>query len=112
MNADSFDWPGRLHGNPAHDLIAAYLAVDLQKSPEWIKEVLQKIGEVKSGEISSWERIGNAYCLRLFPDHVEIEEDYAEEPGETARISIDDFEAAAAAWREFAGQAHNQPFSG
>ena len=104
MNADSFAWPGRLPGNPAHNLIAAYLAIDIQKSPEWIKEVLQKIREVKSGQISSWERIGNAYCLRLFPDHVEIEEDYAEEPGETARISIKDFEAAIAAWRDFVGQ--------
>ena len=104
MNAHSFAWPGRLPGSPAHDLIAAYLAIDIQKSPEWIKEVLQKIREVKSGKIPSWERIGNAYCLRLFPDHVEIEEDYAEEPGETARISIDDFEAAGAAWQEFAGQ--------
>ena len=103
MNTHSFDWNGRLHDNPVHDLIAAYLAIDLQKSPEWIKEVLQKIREVKSGEISSWERIGNAYCLRLFPDHVEIEEDYAEESGETARISIDDFETAASAWRDFVG---------
>ena len=104
MNAHSFAWPGRLPGNPAHNLIAAYLAIDIQKSPVWIKEVLQKIREVKSGQISSWERIGNAYCLRLFPDHVEIEEDYAEEPGETARISIDDFEAAIMAWQDFAGQ--------
>ncbi len=86
MNAHSFAWPGHLPGNPAHNLIAAYLAIDIQKSPEWIKEVLQKIREVKSGQISSWERIGNAYCLRLFPDHVEIEEDYAEESSETARF--------------------------
>jgi hypothetical protein len=104
MNANSFDWPGRLHGNPAHDLVAAYFAIDIQKNPQWAKELLQKTREVKSGQISFWERIGNAYCLRLFPDHVEIEEDYAEEPGESARISIDDFEAAAAAWQEFAGQ--------
>jgi uncharacterized protein YacL (UPF0231 family) len=104
MNSNGFDWPGRMHGNPAHDLVAAYLAMDIQKSPEWIKEVLRKTWEVKSGQISFWERIGNAYCLRLFPDHVEIEEDYAEEPGESVRISIDDFEAAAAAWREFVDQ--------
>ena len=104
MNAHRFDWPGRLSGNPTHDLIAAYLAIDIQKSPEWIKEVLQKVREVKSGQIPSWERIGNAYCLRLFPDYIEIEEDYAEEGGETARISIDDFEAAITAWQEFTGQ--------
>ncbi|SEK81497.1 hypothetical protein [Nitrosovibrio tenuis] len=104
MNATSFTWPGRRHDNPAHDLIAAYLAIDIQKNPNWANELLQKTREVKSGQISSWERIGNAYWLRLFPDHVEIEEDYAEEPGEAAIISIDDFEAAATAWREFVGQ--------
>ena len=43
-------------------------------------------------------------AFAFFPDHVEIEEDYAEESGETARISIDDFETAAAAWRDFVGQ--------
>lgn len=104
MNTNSFNWTGREHGNPAHDLVAAYLAMDIQKSPEWIKEVLQKTREVKSGQIPSWERIGNAYCLRLFPDHVEIEEDYEDESGEPVRISIEDFEAAAAAWRDFVGQ--------
>lgn len=101
MNANHFAWPGRLHDNPAHDLIAAYLAIDIQKSPQWAEELLQKTREVKSGQISSWERIGNAYCLRLFPDHVEIEEDYAEKPGEAVKIPIDAFEAAATAWREF-----------
>ena len=98
--SDSFTWPGRLPGNPAHDLITAYLVIDIQKSPQWAEELLQKTREVKSGRIPSWERTGNAYCLRLFPDRVEIEEDYAEESAEAVEISIDDFEAAVAAWRE------------
>lgn len=104
MNTNRFDWPGRLRDNPAHDLITAYLTIDIQKNPQWSEELLRKTREVKSGHIPSWERIGNAYCLRLFPDHVEIEEDYAEEPGEPVNVSIDDFEAAAAAWRAFVGQ--------
>lgn len=100
MMSDNFTWPGRLSGNLAHDLITAYLVIDIQKSPQWTEELLQKTREVKSGRIPSWERTGNAYCLRLFPDHVEIEEDYAEECAEAVKISIDDFEAAVAAWRE------------
>lgn len=104
MNADSFAWPGRLRDNPAHDLIIAYLTIDIQKNAQWAEELLQKTREVKSGQISSWERIGNAYWLRLFPNQVEIEEDYAEEPGEVVRISINDFEAAVVAWQEFVRQ--------
>jgi hypothetical protein len=100
MMSDDFTWPGRLSGNPAHDLITAYLVIDIQKSPQWADELLQKTREVKSGRIPSWERIGNAYCLRLFPDCVEIEGDYAEEHAEAVEISIDDFEAAVAAWHE------------
>jgi hypothetical protein len=102
MTGNGFWWKGRVYGNSAHDLLAAYLAIDIQKSRCWAEELLQKTREVRSGRIPSWERIGNAYLLRLFPDHVEIQEDYGEEPRETVRIPIHEFEAAAAAWREFA----------
>jgi hypothetical protein len=93
-----------MKGDALHDLIAAYLAVDIQKSPAWAKELLQKTGEVKSGEIDSWERFGNAYSLRIFPDRVEIGEDYEEEPAEPVNVPIDDFEAASAAWLKFIKQ--------
>lgn len=101
MNGNGFDWPGRLVGNSAHDLIIAYLTIDIQKNAQWAEELLQKTREVKSERIPSWERIGNAYWLRLLPDHVEIEEDYAEGSGEAVKISIHVFEAAVAAWQEF-----------
>ena len=104
MSANSFAWPGRVTGNPAHDLIAAYLAVDIQRSPEWAEELLEKTAEVKSGQLGSWERCGNAYCLRLFRDQVEIEENYEEQPAEPVMIPIDDFVAAAAAWRKLIDQ--------
>jgi hypothetical protein len=102
MTGNGFSWKGRVYGNPQHDLIAAYLAMDIQKSRYWAEELLQKTRKVRSGRIPSWERIGTAYCLRLFPDHAEIEEDYGDEMGESVRIPINDFEAAAAAWREAA----------
>ncbi|HET7061214.1 MAG TPA: YacL family protein [Nitrosospira sp.] len=101
MNAQRFTWRGRKNGNPAHDLIAAYLAVDIQKSPAWAKELLQKTDEVKSGQIDSWERFGNAYSLHIFPDRVEIGEDYEEEPEQPVNVPIDDFEAAVEAWLRF-----------
>lgn len=100
MNQNNFMWPGRLQENPAHDLIAAYLTIDIQKSPKWTAELLQKIEDIKSGQISSWERTGNAYCLHLYPGHIEIEPDYAEVPGEPVKISFNDFETAVVAWQE------------
>jgi len=81
-----------------HDLITAYLTIDIQQSPKWTAELLQQIKMVKSGQVPSWERTGNAYCLRIYPDYVEIEDDYAEEVGELLKISLDDFETAIIAW--------------
>jgi hypothetical protein len=104
MNAQRFTWPGRENGNSAHDLIAAYLAVDIQKSPAWAKQLLQKTEEVRSGQIDSWERFGNAYSLRIFPNRVEIGEDYEDEAGQPVNVPIDDFEAATAAWLKFIKQ--------
>ena len=99
MNEDEFTWPGRVPNDPAHDLIIAYLTIDIQHSPKWTEELLQQIKAIKSGKISSWERTGNAYCLRIYPDHVEIEDDYAEEDGKLLNISFADFEMAVLAWQ-------------
>ena len=99
MIKNHLTWPGRILNDPAHDLIAAYLTIDIQQSPQWTAELLDKIAAVQSGQISSWERIGNAYCLHLYPDHIEIEEDYDEIPGELVKISIEVFEAAVKSWQ-------------
>ncbi len=101
MSKDSFTWPGRIQGDLAHDLIIAYLTIDIQQSSQWIAELLQQITAVKSGQTSSWERIGNAYCLYLYPDHIEIEEDYAEEEGDLIKLPIDVFETAAKSWQAY-----------
>jgi hypothetical protein len=96
---NSFTWSGRILNDPEHDLTAGYLAIDIQQSPQWTAELLEKIAAIQSGQISSWERIGNAYCLRLYPDHVEIEEDYDEVPGELVKIPIAVFETAVKSWQ-------------
>ncbi len=101
MNETEFTWPGRIQGDPAHELIIAYLTIDIQHSPKWTEELLLQIERVKSGQIPSWERTGNAYCLHVYPDHVEIEDDYAEEEGELLKISLDDFEMAVKCWQGF-----------
>ena len=100
MTESDFSWPEYSANNPTHALIIAYLTIDIQKSPQWVEELHQKIKDIQSGRLSSWERTGNAYCLHLYSDHVEIEEDYAEEPGELIKIPLSDFEKAVVAWKK------------
>lgn len=101
MNDNYFTWPGYDHSAPAHRLITAYLTIDIQKSPEGTSELLQKIHAIHCKQLSEWERIGNAYCLRLFPDYVEIEEDFLEEPGKSEKIPMPIFEAAVLSWQKY-----------
>lgn len=98
MTQNSFNWPGRCQGDPFHDLINAYLVIDVQNSPKGAEELLEKIQMVKMGKLTSWERIGNAYTLTLLPDIIKIEEDYT---GETITGKLDDFEKAVTAWKTY-----------
>jgi hypothetical protein len=98
MNATPFAWLGYDPNDPMHRAVVAYLTVDIQKSREAASELLEKIDAVNAGEISGWERIGNAYCLQIFPDCVVIEEDYADEPGSSVAVVVSLFRAAAHAW--------------
>ena len=101
MNEDEFTWPGRIPNDPAHDLIIAYLTIDIQHSPKWTEELLQQIKCVKSGQIPSWERTGNAYYLRIYPDYVEIEDDYTEGDAKLLKVTFRDFSMAVKAWQAF-----------
>ncbi len=101
MIGHNFTWPGRIEDDPAHDLIIAYLTIDIQGSPKWTKELLQQIRMVRLGKIPSWERMGNVYYLRLYPDHVEIEDDYADEVGALLKITLQDFEMAVTRWQAY-----------
>ncbi|MCW5619230.1 MAG: hypothetical protein KIS65_08490, partial [Nitrosomonas sp.] len=95
-------------GDPAHDRIIAYLTVDIQKSPVWTAELLQHIDAVASGALPSWERPGNAYCLYVYPNYVEIEDDYTDTAGQNTRIPLATFAAAVRAWQQaLAGDQEN-----
>jgi len=61
------------------------------KNGDFIACFLMQIKMVKSGQSPSWEHMGNAYCLRIYPD-------YVEEAGELLKISLDDFELAVISW--------------
>jgi len=93
-------WSGHIPGDPIHDLILAYLTMDIQKSTVWTAELLQNIHAVMSGALASWERSGNAYCLYIYPDHVEIENDYSDVTEQKVWIPIETFLAAVLAWQQ------------
>lgn len=94
------NWPGYDHDNSTHRLITAYLALDIQKSLEATDELLDRMQAVQAGQITEWERIGNAYRLRLQSEFVEIEEDYADEPGVPVQMPTLLFKTAVLAWRQ------------
>ena len=101
MKEKIFTWAGRIQGHPGHDLITAYLTVDIQHSTKWTQELLQKIDAVKSGQITKWERAGNAYHLHIHPAHVEIETDFGDLPADINKISLEEFATAVTAWQAF-----------
>ena len=84
----------------SHRLIAAYLAVDIQRNIEETNHLLQKIDAVSKREIPNWERIGNAYYLRLFPEYAEIEEEFSDEINQPERIPRPLFKIAVQSWQQ------------
>lgn len=101
MKQAQFTWPGHDPDQHSHRLIVAYLTLDIQKSPEGISELLQKINAIRCGKITTWERTGNAYCLRLFPGYVEIEDDFSGKPDKFEKIPLNQFEAAVQSWQQY-----------
>lgn len=97
MNASPI-WPGYDPNDPIHQTVRAYLTMDIQSSPEAAQELLEKIAAVRSGNLPSWQRFGNAYCLSVFPDHAVIEEDYSDEPGASCQVELPLFVTAVQAW--------------
>jgi hypothetical protein len=94
-----FQWPGRRPDDPAHDMLVAFLVMDIQRNPQWARELAEQIGAVNSGRLSGWERIGNAYRLELTVKGALIEDLVAEDtPAQL--VPLKEFSAAVDAWIE------------
>jgi hypothetical protein len=102
MAEQSFQWPGRRTKDPAHDMLVAFLVMDIQRNPEWAHELADRIEQVKSGRLPVWERIGNAYRLELSGKRALIE-DLVDEDGPVQEITLDEFSKALEAWIESFG---------
>ncbi len=99
MAEQSFRWPGRRTNDPAHDMLVAFLVMDIQRNPEWAHELADRIVEVKSGKLPLWERLGNAYRLELTGKGALIE-DLVDEDALAQEITLEDFSKALEAWIE------------
>lgn len=99
MSDSEFSWPRKGANDRARDLIAAFLMMDIQRSPDWARELLARIAGVKTGALPSWERIGNAYRLRLSAEGALIE-DLVDPTGAPQRLPLEELEAAVEAWIE------------
>ena len=97
MPETHFTWPGRRDNDPRHDRVAAFLMMDIQRSPQWSVDLRDKIAEIKSGARASWERIGNAYRLRLCVAGAWIE-DLVDPTSRPQGVALEEFEAAVNAW--------------
>jgi len=99
MAEKPFQWPGRRTNDPAHDMLVAFLVMDIQRNPEWAHELADRIVEVKSGKLPLWERLGNAYRLELTGKGALIE-DLVDEDALAQEITLEDFSKALEAWIE------------
>jgi hypothetical protein len=99
MAEKSFQWPGRRTNDPAHEMVAAFLVMDIQRNPEWARQLADRIEQVKTGKLPVWERLGNAYRLELTGKGALIE-DLVDEDALAQEITLEDFSKALEAWIE------------
>jgi len=97
MTEKPFHWQGRRTKDPAHDMLAAFLVMDIQRNPEWTRELADRIAQVKTGKLPVWERLGNAYRLELTGKGALIE-DLVDEDIAVQEITLEDFSKAVEAW--------------
>jgi hypothetical protein len=97
MMEPSFQWPGRRADDPAHDMLVAFLVMDIQRNPAWARQLSDRLEDVKTGRREVWERVGNAYRLELTADGALIE-DLVDEGNPQQWIALKDFSEALEAW--------------
>jgi len=97
MAEKPFQWSGRRTNDPAHDMLVAFLVMDIQRNPDWAHELADRIEQVKTGKLPVWERIGNAYRLELTGKGALIE-DLVDEDSPVQKITLEDFSKALEAW--------------
>lgn len=97
MSENAFTWPGQRQDDPGHCRLAEFLVMDVQQSPDWTKDLLDKTSLVQSGSLDKWERVGNAFCLSLSSEGAKIE-DLVDENSSAKMITLAEFSQAVRTW--------------
>jgi hypothetical protein len=97
MTRTEFSWSSQQVDNPAHQIVVEFLVMDIQNSPEWARDLLSKIDEVRTNKLSKWERNGNAFCVELEAGKAIIE-DLVDEDREIQSLPLEEFREAVLAW--------------
>lgn len=97
MSENAFTWPGQRESDPAHRRLAEFLIMDIQHSPEWARDLLDKITLIQSGSLQNWQRIGNAFCLSLSSKGAIIE-DLIDESNPPETVLLEEFHQAVITW--------------
>ena len=92
-----FQWSGKRPDDPAHEMLVAFLVMDIQHNSQWARELAQRAESVGSGRLAVWERIGNAYRLELTTEGAWIE-DLVDETAASQLIPLAEFSTALDAW--------------
>jgi hypothetical protein len=79
------------------DLLAQYLASDVQESPEVTLLLLELVDQVEAGDLESWEGTGNAFTLTLTPEGATIKPELGPDT-EPRRVSLQDLRNALEDW--------------
>jgi hypothetical protein len=79
------------------DLLAQYLASDVQESSEVTMLLLELLDQIESGELESWEGTGNAFTLTLAPEGATIQPEFGTDD-EPRQVSLADLRDALEDW--------------
>ena len=101
MSRKSFNWSGRRLEDPSHDLVVAFLTMDIQSDPVAARDLLLAIELVTTGAQTSWRRIGNLFDVKIDGELVFIEDIYEE--NRSSKLPLPEFAEAAQAWCDYVG---------
>jgi len=98
----SFFWPGRRQHDAAHDRIAAFLTMDIQRSLDSADALVQQLDVLADDREATWERVGNSFHVKASGAGVTIEDTVDADALDTATsaISFEEFRQAAIAWAD------------
>jgi hypothetical protein len=94
-----FHWPGQRPNDPAHRRVAEFLVMDIQQSPAWAQDLLEKVEAIQAGNLRQWQRVGNAFCLDLSLEGATID-DLVDETTPPQTVPLEEFHQAVVTWLE------------